>query len=124
MKQHLLSYLVLAISLSACGGTTQIQPDVSRGPNFLANPRVLFDAAIAATDSMGWQVVGSDSEQGTIEARSRDEGPESPSFHISFSRLSTGLLQLKIDGPNIQNDEIVSEFAWHMRRSMRSRELK
>ena len=120
MKRQLLSCLVLTISLSACAGTTlQTQPVVSRAPNFLADSNVLFSSAVAATDSMGWQVVGSDSEQGTIEARSRDGGPESPSFYISLTKLRSGMTQLKIARNNIQNDELVSEFAWYMRRSMR-----
>ena len=117
----MLSYLVLAISFSACAAPIQTHAPVSRAPNFLGKSTVLFSSAVAATDSMGWKVVGSDSEQGTIEARSRDGGVESPSFHISLTRLPSGMTQLKIDGSNIQNDELVSEFAWHMRRSMRSR---
>ena len=115
---------MMAISLAACATTTQTQLVISRAPNFLANPAVLFRSAVAATDSMGWQVVGSDSEQGTIEARSRGGGPESPSFYISLTELPSGLAQLKITRNNIQNDELVSEFSWYMRRSMRSESQK
>ena len=116
----MLSYLVLAISFSACAVTPQTKPELSRSPRFLDNPDVLFSAAVAATDSMGWQVVESDSEQRTIQAKLRGKVPDSPTIDISLSRLSTGMIQLEITGTNGQKDEIESEFVWHMRRYLRA----
>ena len=119
----MLSYLVLAISFSACASTTQTQP-LSKSPRFLDSPDVLFSAAVAATDSMGWQVVESDSEQRTIQAKLRGKGRDSPTMHISLSRLSTGMIQLQITGTNGQKDEFESEFAWHMRRFLHAERQK
>ena len=54
-------------------------------------------------------------------AQARGEGADSLAIHISLTRLKSGMIEVRISGAGGLKDELSSEFAWYMRRSIRSR---
>ena len=92
---------------------------------FLKSVELVFSCAVAAADSMSWEIVRADRETGVIEARADQGGEDEFELTITVTKRRDGMTEIKLS-PEVPEmapmvERVQPRFASYVRRAIHRR---